>query len=520
VNSGEPLLIYNQPASRRQLWLIGLVALLLMAAPIVTFPFERVPLARIDAFIPVVDALLLFGDVLTATLLFAHAAVFRSRALLALATGYLFTGLIIIPHALTFPFAFSPTGLLGAGVGTTVWLYFFWHAGLPLAVTAYARLKNTDAVSPIPYRSVRGAIVLSIVGSVLVAAALTLLATVGEPLLPVLFTDAITWQPSRVVYVVVVMLALLLTAMIAVSAGQRSILDWWLLLVMWAWFVELLLILTTNTRFSVGWYVGRSAGLLSGVFVLLMLLAETNRLYARLALSVTAEQRERESRLLTMNAVAASIAHEVKQPLAAIVVNAQAGAALLKETPTNTAEVAGILQSIAQQGLDAAQVVDSIRGIFAKRPSEKAPLNINELLRETATLVADELSGSRISLQLELHEPLLPVTADRLRLQHVFLNLFVNAIEAMRVVSDRPHTLSVRSTLLDTEAVVILVEDSGVGLPADHDRIFDAFFTTKASGTGMGLALSRSIVDAHGGRLWAAAHHPHGSTFHVQLPLT
>src|SRR5262245_29011917 len=179
--SREDLLLFVRTPTRGQVRLVALLAALLLLAFLLSLPFGTRPLAKIPSFIPIVDTALLLGDLLTATLLFGQATVLRSRALLMLGTGYLFTGFIIIPHALTFPDAFSPTGLLGAGVSTTIWIYFFWHIGLPLAVIAYAIMKRYDQTTPIPPTAVRPLILGCTIGITALVAVLTIVATVGEP---------------------------------------------------------------------------------------------------------------------------------------------------------------------------------------------------------------------------------------------------------------------------------------------------------------------------------------------------
>lgn len=516
--SNQELLLSDRPPSRTQARTIILVALVFLAASLISLPFRLQPLWKIPAFIPMVDTTLLLGDVLTATLLFSQATVLGSRGLLALATGYLVSGFIIIPHVLTFPFAFSETGLLSAGVSTTIWLYLFWHTSLPAAVIIYTFLKPIDARQRMHHEHVKVTIVLCMAGSAVLATLLTILATRGEALLPQLMTGALRWLPAKVLPSAALPIGLSVAAMAAILRGKRSILDLWLLLVLWAWLIDLTMVLASTDRFSVGWYIGRIAGLLSGVVVLVMLLSESNRLYARLALLVTAQRREREGRLLTMNAVAAAMAHEVKQPLGTIVANAGAGIALVQRAPYSLERVSNLFGLIEEDGHRAAEVVDSIRAMFQDRSSDRVHLDINEIIGETLALVAGELLAWRVALELTLDDQIPRLPVDRLQMKHVLLNLLVNAIEAMSSVGDRPRVLRVRSVRNDA-GVLVTVEDSGSGIaPADAERIFDAFFTTKPHGTGMGLSLARSIIESHGGRIWATSEQPLGATFHIQLP--
>jgi signal transduction histidine kinase len=516
--SDEELLISSRPPSPVQVWTLGLAAFLILAASLASLPFRTLALWKIPSFIPIVDMSLLLGDSLTATLLFSQATVLGSRALLALATGYLITAFLIIPHALTFPFAFSETGLLSAGVSTTIWLYLFWHTGLPAAVVVYALLKPLDAAQPMRHESMKPTIAVCVSGSALLALLLAILATRGESLLPRLMTSSLHWLPAKVLLNSVLPIGLSVAAIAALLGGKRSILDLWLVLVLWTWLIELVLVIATSDRFSLGWYVGRISGLLAGILVLLMLLSESNRLYARLALLVTAQRREREGRLLTMNAVAAAMAHEVKQPLGAIVANAGTGVALAQRAPCSLERVSNLFATIEEDGLRAADVIDSVRAMFERRTSDRVELDLNQLIREASELIAGEVLAWRVTLELSLDDRIPPLPVDRLQMKHVLLNLLVNAVEAMTAVRDRPRVLRVRSAVNEA-GVLVTVEDSGSGIRLDQvDRIFDAFFTTKARGTGMGLSLARSIVESHGGHIWATTDQRVGATFNIQLP--
>jgi signal transduction histidine kinase len=361
-------------------------------------------------------------------------------------------------------------------------------------------------------------IAVCVSGSAILALLLTILATRGESLLPQLMTSSLHWLPAKVLLNSVLPIGLSVAAIVALLRGKRSILDLWLVLVLWTWLIELVLVIATSDRFSLGWYVGRISGLLAGILVLLMLLSESNRLYARLALLVTAQRREREGRMLTMNAVAAAMAHEVKQPLGAIVANAGTGVALAQRPPCSLERVSNLFATIEEDGLRAADVIDSVRAMFERRTSDRVELNLNQVIRESSDLIAGEALAWRVTLDLSLDDRIPPLPVDRLQMKHVLLNLLVNAVEAMTAVRDRPRVLRVRSALNEA-GVLVTVEDSGSGIRLDQaDRIFDAFFTTKPRGTGMGLSLARSIVESHGGHIWATTDQPVGATFNIQLP--
>jgi signal transduction histidine kinase len=223
--------------------------------------------------------------------------------------------------------------------------------------------------------------------------------------------------------------------------------------------------------------------------------------------------------LMTMGEMAASIAHEINQPLAAIVTSGNAGLRWLARATPDLNEARAALQRIAREGQRASQVIASVRAMFKKDTQERMPVGVDDLLREILALVHGELQNQKIVVQTNLAGGLPPVLADHVQLQQVILNLLMNAIDAMRPVTDRPRLLRVESALHDPAGILISVQDSGTGInPEDMDRIFDAFFTTKSNGMGLGLSICRSFIEAHGGRLSASAATPYGSVFHVALP--
>jgi C4-dicarboxylate-specific signal transduction histidine kinase len=220
-----------------------------------------------------------------------------------------------------------------------------------------------------------------------------------------------------------------------------------------------------------------------------------------------------------MGAMAASIAHEINQPLGAIVANANAGLRLLSGDRPDLDEAREALAEIAENGRRAAEVIRAIRAMFGKERQEKAPLDINEVVREVLALVDGELQQHSIPVRTELAEGLPHVTAARVQLQQVILNLLNNAIEAMGATRREARRLRLSSEAHGTDTVRIAVEDSGPGIdPEKLGRIFDPFFTTKPTGMGMGLSICRSIVEAHGGRLRALRAGAGGSLFEIALP--
>jgi PAS domain S-box-containing protein len=228
---------------------------------------------------------------------------------------------------------------------------------------------------------------------------------------------------------------------------------------------------------------------------------------------------EHVTRLTTMGELAASIAHEIGQPLMAIVTNAETCFLRLAKDQPELDEARKAAERVIRDGHRAGDVVKSIRALVRKSAAETAQLDINIVIRDVLDLMRTELRRQDVSLKAEFCVGLEPVTGDRVQLQQVVLNLVMNGVEAMSGVTNRSRVLHV-NTQRDTDGnIVIAVQDSGAGLdPSMMDRIFERFFTTKPEGMGMGLSICRSIVEAHGGRLWASPQLPHGSIFRFTLP--
>ena len=235
--------------------------------------------------------------------------------------------------------------------------------------------------------------------------------------------------------------------------------------------------------------------------------------------AATQAELARVSRLTTMGEMAASIAHEINQPLAAVVNNANAGLRWLNKKPPNNDEVRSALMRIANDGERGGSIIESIRAMLKKGVRDRTELDLNELIREVMRLTQGQFQRNGVSIRSELAEDLPSVLADRIQLQQVILNLFMNAAEAMHSISDRERLVCVRSQKHDGGGALVAVEDSGHGVePDDAKRIFEAFFTTKAEGMGMGLSICRSIVESHGGHITVAKGLPHGTVFQVTLP--
>jgi len=245
----------------------------------------------------------------------------------------------------------------------------------------------------------------------------------------------------------------------------------------------------------------------------------TKRKQAEEALRESELELARVSRLTTMGELAASIAHELRQPLSAAVTNGTTCQHWLSEDTLDLARARKAAQRMIAAAQRASEVMDRIRGLINKTPSEKISVVVNDLICETLALIETELRARRIVVATDLAEPPISIVADRVQLQQVVLNLIMNAAEAMSLVADRTRLLRISSQREPPSSVLIRVADAGTGLdPTIAERIFDPFFTTKAGGVGMGLSICRSIIDGHGGRLWASPAPSYGALVQFMLP--
>src|SRR5712671_170562 len=518
VPEDQPLTLAALPPGRAQkrlalaIVLASLVAFFITAGPLSTFQ----P-GRIDAFVPAYATAIFVNDLITAVLLFNQFAILRSRALLAIASGYLFTALIVIPWVMTFPGVFTPGGLLGAGLQSTDWLFNLWRAGFPTFVIAYTLLKDADPTKGLWRGSAGAAILSSVATTAAVVCAATFLVTAGDALLPRISLDPVRFS-TLWLYVAGCLALLSLLALIVLWIRRRSVLDLWLMVVMCAYVVEICMIsFPIPVRFSVGWYAGRVCGFLSGSLVLFVLLYEITFLYAQLLRAVHAQRREREARLMTGDAVAATIAHEVKQPLSGMITNADAGLRWLDRAMPDLDEAKASFKQVVADGHRTAAVIGSIRAIFKNDVRNRTSLDVNDVIGEALALVHGDLQKHRILVQAEPNDQLPNVKADRIQLQQALLNLITNAIESM-AATDEPRVLCVKSEVHDGCGVKVSVADTGTGIGSqDLERIFNPLFTTKSGGMGMGLSICRSIIEAHDGRLWVAPNKPEGAVFQFML---
>jgi signal transduction histidine kinase len=423
---------------------------------------------------------------------------------------------VIAAHLLAFPGIFSIPGLLGSNLQATDWLYVLWHLGLPCAVIVYAALKGGSHPS---VAHARFAVFLSAAVVALLVGALVLMAAPLGRLLPVsgvaVARASLRWGH----FAGALVLLLSAAAYLLLWRRRSSVLDVWLLVVLWAWLIEALSLTFAPERYSIVWYAGYSFALLASSPVLLALLYELTSIYARLANAEEARERELESKRLSLEVIVGSIAHELRQPLTAIVANCGAGLELLARITPDMEETRVALNEIEAEGLRASEILTSIQTSLTAAGAAAALIDVSQVVSETVGLLRAELQFHEVVVRLETATELPRVKGNKGQLLQVMVNLITNAVFAMRDITTRARVLSIRTQLHDPATVAIHVEDSGVGISPDlHTRIFEPLFTTKARGNGLGLTICRSIIEAHQGRialLWAGGE---GACLQVLLP--
>ena len=522
VRSGEVvpqdhLGIFDTPAGRREVRLGIVIVAAFLAGLLLTLPFRNVRLGEVVAFIPVVNSIMFVGEIIIAAILFAQASVFRSRALLVLATGFVFSALLLVPHTLSFPGAFTREGLLGAGLSTTAWIATTRRIAFPIFVALYAFLIADPSLRTVAQK--QGSIVVACASAIALAVGTTLVAILGDGWLPPFLVNHVDVVPGTLVVTSVVAIACTLVGIAMLLRKPLSVLDLWLLVALAGWLIQSILNLPLTARFTLGFYALYLLMVAAHLIVLVALIAESNRLYARLALATAARAREREAQRLSIDAVAAAISHEVGQPLAAVSLNTSAGLSWLTAPRPNVAKAIESLNATNESVQRSFDVLKSIRAMLAKEPGWAEDVDINELVTDTVAMLDRELAGARVSVELKLGAGLTTVPGSRVQLQLVMSNLIGNAIES---VAASPGGRKKRVTISSTQeenAVQLEISDNGAGIAAgDAWSVFEAFQGAETDGRGIDLALCRTIVEEHGGQIQASRGKPHGTTFLVRLP--
>lgn len=484
-------------------------------------PFANTQLGRVDAFVPVLQTVLATADVITAVLLLAQYVILPQRALLAVAAAYLCSASFAFLQTLSFPGGYAPAGLIGDGTNTSAWFFVFWHVTYPLGILIYTLSKDAPVPTMRLDRSAEAAIGVTVASVFVVVTGLAWLATAQIGSLPVFYRDSVTLQTRLGNQVNLGFLLWYAVVLAVLLVRRRTILDIWLAVILMAWMPNFVVaMLASSVRFSLGWYAARGFALVASFMLLGVLLTEMTVLYSRLANAFSLLRRERANRLMSVDAATSAIAHEVRTPLGAIALNADVALAQLGSAPPELAEVGVILRDIEADALRVNEIISGIRALFKTEPGKRIPVNLDNLVRHTVSLSEPDLLASGVSVSTDFRADQTVVRADPIQLQQVVLNLIRNAIDAMRNTTRNDRQLSLSTAIKDGSTVAMSVRDTGTGIAEeDHDRIFDAFFSKKTAGMGLGLAISRAIVDAHGGTLHLVRSDPKGSEFEIELPL-
>ena len=497
--------------TRPQLAVAGGLSLALVALFVATMPFARLPTQNTEILVPAYAAATFVLEAMTAALLFALYSARRSLPLLFLASGYLFGALMLAPWALTFPGVFTAFDM-DAGLQVTAAFGLLRRLAFPLFVLAFALAPRREITT----NAALVAVCVCVGATVLIEVTLYF-----RDALPPLMRDGrqvnLLWQvvPALAMALYAVDIALLLWF-------RRSALSLWVCIVLFSLGIELLLIayLGGGTRLSVGWWAGRLYGLVAMSIILLVLIAQTTLVHIRLARTVAAELRSREKRLTAMEALSASIAHEINQPLASMVTNADAALRWLAKAEPRIDKAELALRRIVEDGHRANGVVAGIRTMFTKGTRERAELDLAAIVARAAGEAGRDARPYGVEIVVEGEREVPAVIGNAVQLHHVLRNLIENAVDAVRAAPLRARRVTVRLSQEAHGEVHVGVADTGTGIaPEVAERLFDPFVTTKPGGMGMGLMFCRAVVEAHGGSIWASANTPHGAIFHVSLPV-
>jgi signal transduction histidine kinase/CheY-like chemotaxis protein len=520
--------------SSERLAAIAVVGVALLAF-VVTIPYVRVPLANVPAFVPAYQAALCIIDLTTAVLLIGQFARLRSLSLLALGAGYLFDAAMIVPHTLSFPGLFAPTGLLGAGEQTTAWLYVFWHGGFSAFALAYVYFRNRGTVIG-PDARFRY-LWTTIVAVVVAATALTVLTTLGHDLLPrVMQGGDYSMLVSKGVSPFIWFLTL--AAAITVWRQANSVLDLWLGVVMVVWLFDIALAAVLgSSRFDLGFYAGRLYGLIAASIVLVALLVETVRLYGRLAEALDlAETRNAEligahatmaaaQRMEAFGQLTNGIAHDFSNLLTVVGGNLD----MIRKDPTDVARVERLVGNAGAAVRRASRLTRQLMMFGGRQALRPVSIDVTRLIQDFIPVLQRSAEGTELmaGLSPNVH----PTFIDAAQFETALVNLIANARDATGgggrvIIETRNVALTATqfgkaADVVPGDYVLVAVRDTGPGMPPEvAARAVEPFFTTKEPGRGSGLGLSQvyGFVKSTGGLLRIETQPGRGTSVNLYFP--
>jgi signal transduction histidine kinase len=515
VAEEQPILLSSLPASRAQRWAASGAAALLFALFVAAEMYGDAPGPTAPGFAGLTAGAESTSFLMTATLLFALFSIRRLRSLLVLAAGYLFTSLMLVSWCLTFPGIFA-SSLFGAGAQASFYLAMLVVVGPAVTAIAYVAC-GAGGEGPTVSNPGRVILVTLALMAALAMGMTWAIVTAGDRLPPMML-DSVHVSPlwRQIAPLVVV---IYVVAAVAVAFGSGSIVETWLAVSLWSWTLESFLLLRFGARYSFRWYVSVFFEFFSAGVVLAALLSQVTTLYARLAISTRTQRRERENRLLAVDAALASVAHQTYQPISAIMTNAHAAQRALARTNPDVAEIRAVLTDIVADGHRATDAIDAVRAIFRTDGGGRTALDVADLVSGVLILVQSDLKARQIVVETTVDRGLPCVVGNKSQLQQVLFNLIANAAEAMDQLAARTRRLRI-AAVREGDNVLVTLQDNGPGLdPKLGESVFDPFVTTKAGGTGLGLSICRSIVEAHGGSLCLMAGQSNGAVAEFALPV-
>jgi signal transduction histidine kinase len=513
-----PIVVALMPYTpRHRAMAIGVVVVMLAVSALLA-PFVNLQIGRVDSFLPVVQTVMSAADLLTATLLFAQYSVQRNRALLAVGSGYIFAGSFAFLQTLSFPGSYAPNGLIGDVYNTPAWFFVLWYTTFPLSMLAYAFLKDKETTSRWSTTASIAITLICVLGAI---ALLSWVVIAQVAHLPQFFTAGLMLQTSLSNKFNIGLTILGCLVLLALFVRRRTVLDLWLMVTVLAAIPNFLVAAYAGSaRFSVGWYTARGFALVASFMLLSVLVTEMTVIYSRLASALVMQRRERANRLVSIDAATAAIAHEIRSPLASIALNADSAVLELVAKPPRLEEAGDMLKDIREASSRVNEIITSVRTLFTDATDQPTVINVEVTTRQVLRLLQHELQFNEVVVVTEFRVEAPFVHADPAQLQQVILNLLKNALEAMASISRKDRRLEIGTRIERNSIVVLSIKDTGTGVaPKDEERIFETFFTTKPAGMGLGLAISRTIIERYEGRLVLGKSGPQGSTFEITLPV-